>query len=510
MIELPDEILSFIFILASDEDLLFNHGLPTTMSTSAWFKNAIGNWTLRQPSEALNVLQRRSYSTKRNIKDTCRTFHRIAEELMFNCLFFNGPEKLSYLCAELDKTQVDPPRGWWTKRIHVTCYNAKSFLDVEAATSLSTILRHCRNTEIVMLAIPSTVESLTLVADTLYNFNRNLRTLHLSLPTTALDKLIWLLSGLPNLGFAHFSFTSPTDLSPDEEDCPELGCAEEIEIALPRLTQLSLYGHTGPFIEQACQWKLPALRFLSLNTVHSDIIPFLDVYGRGLVYLDVTCTTSVRMDAVFSRCPNLETICFNADWTQEEELRHDNIRNVGLHGLGLAFTPPSGGRPPIFPLDSMIRRANDSNFKSLMAEGHFPKIERVRMLSTAVLMELERNGGPCKPQPRGEYEYVDELEDGLKRWETWWDICEKANVRLEDCTGGPLGVLPLEESDLEEETNEEDEAEASEESDEEWEEYSWEYEVPPIDEGGSTTSGVEELRKLIEECRQMEADRDVF
>ena len=63
--DLPAEILTQIFDLAADEDVIFQYGLPTVMAESAWFKSYAKKWTLRSPGDALNLIQRRSYATKK-------------------------------------------------------------------------------------------------------------------------------------------------------------------------------------------------------------------------------------------------------------------------------------------------------------------------------------------------------------------------------------------------------------------------------------------------------------
>ncbi|PBK66986.1 hypothetical protein ARMSODRAFT_915929 [Armillaria solidipes] len=498
MESLPSEILSAIFTLAADEDVLFHHVLPTSMAGSVWFRNTLGLWSLRSPGEALNALQRRSYSTKKSIILTCKTFHRVGYELFFHCLFFNGPSKLTGLCAILDSNKSDPSPGWWTKRLHLTSYS-DAVLSPESANALSTIIRHCPNLEIMVMSFPASSSAFMPVADTISTYvRRTIHTLNLNIPVSSLSKLIWMLSSLPLLTSAHFSFRSLKGL--DDEDNPPLGAAESIVLSLPRLTQLSLYGNTAQFLEQTLNWTLPSLRVLSLNTFQSDILPVLDVHGSKLTLLDVTCSHPIAMDLVLQRCPSLETVCFNADWRIEGQMMHDNVRDIGLHGLSLAFTAvKKDGVSQLALLDSMIRRANDANFTAVLDKANFPKLARMRVLSPNVLTVLEKNGGP-ESAPPNEYGYIDELEDGLKRWERWWDMCYRAGVRLEDCTGGVLGDLPAEEEDEDEEDEDEDE--------EEDEDLSWEYEVPPMEQ--EDTSGVGELRKLIEECRQMELERDTF
>ena len=63
-IDLPAEIWIQIFYLAADEDIIIQHGLPTVLAESAWYKNG-DEWKLRSPQEAMEMLQRRSYAMKK-------------------------------------------------------------------------------------------------------------------------------------------------------------------------------------------------------------------------------------------------------------------------------------------------------------------------------------------------------------------------------------------------------------------------------------------------------------
>lgn len=64
MLDLPAEIWTHVFDIAADEDVIFHHGLPTAMAESAWSKDS-GEWALRSPQDALELIQRRSYGTKK-------------------------------------------------------------------------------------------------------------------------------------------------------------------------------------------------------------------------------------------------------------------------------------------------------------------------------------------------------------------------------------------------------------------------------------------------------------
>jgi hypothetical protein len=47
-------------ILAADEDIIIQHGPPTVLAESAWYKDGV-----RFPQEAMEMLQRRSYAMKK-------------------------------------------------------------------------------------------------------------------------------------------------------------------------------------------------------------------------------------------------------------------------------------------------------------------------------------------------------------------------------------------------------------------------------------------------------------
>ena len=108
---------------------------------------------------------------------------------------------------------------------------------------------------------------------------------------------------------------------------------------------------------------------------------------------------------------------------------HPSITTIGVHHLLYAFGVGYAAKSERFKTE-YIQRSNDLNFAALN-KHNFPKLQRVRVLSRALLRALKSNNGPSQL--------------GLSRWEKWWDQCAQQEIRLEDCTGGLLGTLPQDE-----------------------------------------------------------------
>jgi hypothetical protein len=125
---------------------------------------------------------------------------------------------------------------------------------------------------------------------------------------------------------------------------------------------------------------------------------------------------------------------------------------------------------------------------SLQDKYSFPKLKAVRALSVSVLSDLEKADGP------------NEDGGGIARFDRWYNGLSKIGVVLEDCTGGPMGVLPVDSEDEESDDDDEDGV---------WEDDSGLYiEVPPLPEEEPANDRVTELRQLLEECRAMERERE--
>jgi len=336
-----------------------------------------------------------------------------------------------------------------------------------------------------------------------------LRTARWHVPAELLPKVIWALDALPLLVSLAVEFDAPLK----EPDTLTLGSAQDVKLHLPNLQQLALCGHSGEFIDQASGWNIPLLRSFSFDYGSKtedvpDVIAFLGTHGTSLLFLDLNCIPTLDIRTILDLCPLLTAFSFNLDWkippsipdnnnentTDTDEYTvvltnrpHEHIAHIGLHGLlfafGVGLASAYAHPDPLRTL--LVQRTNDANFSALVSrqKASFPRLERVRVLSQTVLTDLERADGP--------------QGSGMERWERWAGICERAGVRLEDCTGALLGTLPQNFEEYEEESLEDDECSYTDEEVEVVEE--------PTRPGGS---GLAELRALLEECRIMSEERE--
>ena len=408
--------------------------------------------------------------------------------------------------------------GWWTKRIHLTRYHPLPSLNVtmqDLDNALMSVIRLCPNLEIFIVEWPMG-NTFGPVVDTLAAYARkSLRTVHWNVSREAASKVIWALDSLPHLLAAHIHF----ETAAEDEEAVQLGSASNLTLTLPHLQQLSLRGHFQEFLEQATGWSLPGLRSFSFDCGNiridqPDAMAFLARHGAKLIILDLSCIPALDVPRILDMCPLLTTFSFNADWRIQqpgEEVPvpttsntvtlanqtmsllvhhpHPNITSIGLHGLmyafGVGYAADYATREPLQA--HVIRRSNDLNIAALN-EINFPKLQRVRALSRAMLQDLNDEDGPS------------EGDGGVERYDSWWSMLSGSGIRLEDCTGALLGTLPEDEHEEESEEEESDEDEDSEE------EVKWGFHIPPMPvEGGAHLS---ELRQLLEECRLMAEERE--
>lgn len=394
------------------------------------------------------------------------------------------------LCSVLHN---EPHLGTYSRSIYL---GGPTRPDVESLPILVTIIRHCPNVDTMVITWPLTPTFSAAIADALLSFtSKKIRTLGWSVSSSAQSKVIWALNALRrSLTSLDLRFEAPTD-----EDSL-LGSAGNLNLSLPRLETLSLRGSFQDFLEQCTDWSLPALQHVTLDYALNphDFPPvdeFCTQHGTNLTYLDVNCLQVIDVAAILDLCPNITTFLFSGDWRlpvaeefpTESKLTnspHPNITIIGVHELLYAFGVGYTAKSERFKIEYM-QRSNDLNFAALN-KRNFPKLQCVRVVSRALLRDLEDNNGPSQL--------------GLSRWEKWWDQCARQNVRLEDCTGGLLGTLPQDKVD-----SDDDEDDEEYESDEnEFDEYGtrgdWQEE--------NRAPTIQELRDLLEECRRMSTEAD--
>ena len=363
----------------------------------------------------------------------------------------------------------------------------------ESLVTLVSIIRRCPNVDTMIITWSLSPTFSAAIADALLSFtSKNIRTLCWNMSSSAQPKVIWALNALrKSLTSLCLEFETPTD-----ESNP-LGSAGNLNLSLPHLQTLSLRGSFQDFLEQCTDWSLPALHHVTLDFALirndlPDVDEFCKQHGTNFTFLDLNCLQTLDVAAILDLCPNLTTFLFNGDWrlptTDERPMEskltnspHPNITTIGVHQFLYAFGVGYAARSDRFKIEYM-QRSNDMNFAAL-TKYNFPKLQCIRVLSRALLRDLESNNGPS--------------QIGHSRWEKWWDQCAQQNVRLEDCTGGLLGTLPQDEP----ESDDEDGDESDEyESDEHETQGDWQEENRP--------PTIQELRELLEECRRMSAEAD--
>ncbi|KAF7971329.1 hypothetical protein HWV62_21420 [Athelia sp. TMB] len=493
MVELPSEILNTIFDLAADEHVIFDPSLPNSMAESTWFTPLPDQWQLRTPQDSVNLIQRRSYATKKAIISTCKQWRRLGSEFLVRCLFFDHPGKLQSLWELLNGSDL----GWWTRRIHIArFYKHRDFSLDEIVKTIVAIIQMCPNLEIFIVDWPMSSAFGPIVDALCKSCVKSLRSVYWHVPAETLPKVIWALDRLPALCAVHIEFDAP------KSETLHLGAAANLDLKLPNLEQLSVTGSCQDFLEQAADWHLPALHSLSFDFgMHMNDIPdletFLTHHGAALTFLDLHCMPTLDIAALLGLCPLLTSFAFNADWvlpsmdedsTSDEvkivNVPHQNIAQIGLHGLMEAFGVGFGTDELRVHL---FQRMNEKNIGAL-TRANFPALKKVRALSRPLLRALDDNDGPhpsCMP-----------------RWDKWWAQFSGMGVRLEDCTGALLGTLP----ELVDESSFEDEEEYTDSEDEEEEVEDL------LDENGGPArlkpETLSELRQLLEECWKMSEERE--
>ncbi|KAI0348452.1 hypothetical protein BDW22DRAFT_1385820 [Trametopsis cervina] len=458
--ELPAELWILIFHFAFDDDAVLAPVLPAAWDASSWAQGSDGKWMLRSPQDNIGVCIRRRTGSLKAILSSCRYLRQIGTSFLYESVLIEVPSRILRLCLALD---ADRHLSRQTKRIHISRYFQPNGVTAEEMDlAVISIIQHCRKLQTFVFDWPLN-KSFTPIADALCHYCRGtLHTLHISIPSTELAKLIWTLDSLQKLVALH------VEIGERHTEENHLGSASDINLKLPKLQQLSLRGFFTDFVEEAIEWEFPRLTSLTLDFINyrdelPDIEAFLQNHGSQLTYLDINCIPPLDVPMVLDLCPSLTSFSFNPDWRLPRDevlpyeasslvrVPHRGITTIGLHQLLYAFGV--GYAAQYSKLDAIstryIRHSNDANFAAL-TKRNFPNLKTIRLLSRTLLRDLEMANGP------------DEV--CYERWERWWAQCSAQGVRLEDCTGAQLGYLPPQDTSTEGGSMADDEEEEEEDS----------------------------------------------
>ncbi|KAJ7088464.1 hypothetical protein B0H15DRAFT_291606 [Mycena belliarum] len=445
MPDLPSELWTQIFDLATDEALIFQHRLPTSMSGLECFHDNPRGLAVEYLQQALNRAQRRSYRTKQAIVLTCKRWRALEYESLFRFLCFRAPSRL---CDILDTsaavaTTAAASLGWWTRRIHLAGINYDTTTPEEdlelLQNALVRILQNCPNLEILVVQWPLDGKRFGAIVDAMVRHAANsLCTLYINIPMSALPKLVATLPALPYICVAHIN------LNPRERHLVTPDGLDD-RLHLPHLQQLSLSGRPQQLIHIAKHWHLPVLRTFTLTCPearHPAIPAFLAVHGARLAALELYSGPVMPLARMLAACPALTTLAFNGDWALDlpndagapqgtPPFAHARLARVGLHGLAHAFylDPVLGTRSEA---EREAAHMNERTLALLCDRARFPALSRVRVLRGDVVRERERAqaGGDCTARR------------SARKWAHWDGMLARAAIQLEDCLGEVLPPWP--------------------------------------------------------------------
>lgn len=367
---------------------------------------------------------------------------RLGYEYMYRTIYLSDRRQLQKLCHILD---ANSSLGHYVRAIYIydddrlgsTKLNALGMDDC-----LVSLVRHCPNLQHFIVVPELDPASFLSVADALRTYcTSSLKLLQWRLFFSVQGKVPQVLRTMRHLVALQIELSYP----PSETTGSFAGIRQLVDVCFPHLRQICLRGAIQDFVEQIATWEMPVLAHLTLDfklcqNDFPDLNEILATHGPQLDLLDINALPTLDVPTILNICSKLTTFCFNLDWQLEGMMvarPHATLQTIGLYGLRHAF---GVGFPSevaqVNPFEAaVLRRRNDMNFHALNKTS-FPALQRIRILETTLLQDLNRSNGPDQG-----------ISGGYNRWERWWDQCANHGIRLEDCTGDFLGTLPQHDED---------------------------------------------------------------
>lgn len=248
-----------------------------------------------------------------------------------------------------------------------------------------------------------------------------------------------------NLRVAHMtecSFNINEDMNgaPSSESCSQSSVGSAVAtpptLVFPSLTSLSMRGSCVDLVGHMMAWTMPILTTLTIDfeicRINNDrgISTILGNVGSQLTVLDIQAA-DINFDfhEILILCPNLETVSFDlAHWktsslsSSPKLTRHSSLKTIGLHGLKKFFGLESWSYG-----DTLVPDVHTTNFDLLLNRDHLPNLQTIKVLDSRVVMAIAKKL------------ITETLRLASEKWKRWEKECEMHSIRLEDCTGRPLG-----------------------------------------------------------------------
>lgn len=191
-------------------------------------------------------------------------------------------------------------------------------------------------------------------------------------------------------------------------------------VVLDELHSLEMFSFDpSNFLDTMSDWKLPALRRVSLRSqqVLEDrkLFAFFEVHGPQLTILEIDCL-SVFAPSVLTLCPNLMEIITDITLAVPNRLfGHPSVRRIGFRGFHMVDHRP-------------VRRETiacfGTIFPSFLEKTTFPKIESIRFL------DFDQHS----------FGKQGWLMSEAKLWVQCVRRCREQGVRLEDHDGNLVNI----------------------------------------------------------------------
>jgi hypothetical protein len=284
------------------------------------------NYKPFEPLGRYEVLDQ-SLKVKAVVVRVCRQWRALAEYMLYEDLRIRHGEQ-----ALADVLESCEERGRWVRRAELPYTNTVTTTPSSLRPlPFIAILKRCPELEILVRPVPRFFDKLP------FEFDAE------GLPLTSLKRLEWWNSNEATRSGGINSLDEVLSCTPNLQYLligGERWMSQRAPPLLPSLTTLRLRWMNNQFIQQICQWSLPALSHVIIDNSHcSAVLEMLwETFGSQIrivefgkhvrFYIEDHITPLLRV------CPSLQELNYHIYFTvpPHSVIKHSSIHSVRLHG----------------------------------------------------------------------------------------------------------------------------------------------------------------------------------